>query len=227
KLRLKNKGREDTTHVEKYIEKLAMHRRDSEFIIGSVNKFLTGNFVRTINPVINKNCKVIGPNIKKKYYKYFSHNSNLGLDRLADMIACRDIYNGQDFIVIDAGTAVTMDCVNRSGRYLGGVIFPGLEILIMSIKAGIPALPSINISKRTPFPALSTVGCLNSGIVLGLTGQIEYFVNLIKNKFRRNFKVIACGGSIEMIKKKTRIIDKYDAYLTLKGYYNINKEVPI
>lgn len=130
----------------------------------------------------------------------------LGVDRWVAAIGARDLVAQGHLIVIDAGTAVTIDAVSSANRFVGGVILPGARMMhdvLVGNTAGVSSVPyEINsvIGK-------STEECVNSGALYGLVGAIERVVSEIQNDLTISGKsakaglvnVLICGGDAEKL----------------------------
>jgi type III pantothenate kinase len=191
----------------------------SPVIIGSVDPGIAAGMRRALSG--SGRIKILGRGIKKQYRGFFKHNPNLGFDRLANLIGAGEKYGNSPCIVVDAGTAVTVDAVDSDGRYLGGVILAGPEVNLRGLKRHAPRLPLIKPLPRTAFPAYNTKDCLNTGAVMGLAGQVEHFVRQYNARYKCRFKVVGCGGSIRLVRGKCPSIKEFDEDLTLKGYYQM------
>ncbi len=127
----------------------------------------------------------------------------LGSDRIAALLGARSLCQG-DVVVVDCGTAVTVDWLDREEHFRGGVIFPGLSLLndvlterTAKVSAGFMRLPVPESVLGT-----STDSCIASGVHFGLAGAIDRFVAEIKQA-RSNkqgaFEVFLTGGDAERL----------------------------
>ncbi|MCF6189183.1 MAG: type III pantothenate kinase [Cocleimonas sp.] len=145
----------------------------------------------------------------------YSEPQKLGTDRLVAMIAAHHLVNGQACIVVDAGTATTIDAVDTQGQHLGGVILSGLDLCSQSLLKNTELLASHSSGsldkngKQFFEPKLfssDTKQAINSGSLFGLAGAIDTICfNMeeeIQNKSMDSItiKKFICGGSAnEMI----------------------------
>jgi type III pantothenate kinase len=105
----------------------------------------------------------------------------LGVDRIADALYAAAAYPKRNVIIIDAGTAVTVDALTGKGEFLGGVIFPGHAAALQSLHTAAPALPEIDLPKITPgLPGTSTEEGMAAGVVHAIAGGL----NLLVAKYR-------------------------------------------
>lgn len=147
----------------------------------------------------------------------YSNISEIGSDRIVDAFASKEIY-GQDCIIVDTGTATTIDVV-RGGVYLGGVIMPGIQTSLYAIFQKASKIPKISLDVPTRIVGKSTEECLRSGIIIGLGKGVEGMIKGIFNELGFNgFKVVFTGGLsdkiFEIVELENKLIDKD---LMLKG----------
>lgn len=95
----------------------------------------------------------------------------LGADRWANLLGARDLLGATDVVVVDAGTAVTVDALRADGRHLGGAILPGLRAARTGLQVAAPALPAAG--EASGLPAETTAEGMAGGSLIGLAGGIE------------------------------------------------------
>jgi type III pantothenate kinase len=140
----------------------------------------------------------------------------VGADRLVNTVSAHDRYGGP-LIVVDFGTATTLDCVDRDGNYIGGVIAPGINLSLAALHMAAAKLPSINIRRTDRVIGKDTVACMQSGVFWGYIGLVEGLVARIKAEFGAPMHTIATGGLAPLFDGATTAIDRVDPELTLWG----------
>src|SRR6266571_7800778 len=142
----------------------------------------------------------------------------IGADRLANAAAVAALY-GCPAIVVDFGTAVTFDIVSKRGKYIGGVIAPGLEAMTNFLYQRTALLPKLSLREPRRAIARSTMEAMRAGAVLGYRGLVSEIIARIKAERFANRKVhvVATGGYADLIAAKLREIDVVRADLTLEG----------
>lgn len=128
------------------------------------------------------------------------HNpAQLGIDRWMAMVAAFKSTSGP-VIVVDCGTAVTIDLVNEKGQFLGGVILPGLNTAYHSLRAGTVAVEEINSINQGVSPvAQSTEDGVVTGVLLGLVGGIERVIHEQSSQLDQAPVVLLTGGDAETL----------------------------
>ena len=140
----------------------------------------------------------------------------LGADRLINAFAAWSEWQ-QPLIVIDFGTATTFDVVSGKGEYLGGVIAPGINLSLEALQRAAAKLHGISIVHPEMVIGKNTTSAMQSGIFYGYAGLIEGIVSRIKAERGEAMKVIATGGLAPLYGEATKMIDKVDSDLTIRG----------
>lgn len=141
----------------------------------------------------------------------------LGADRIVNAIAAYELYGGPA-VVIDFGTATTFCCIDENGDYLGGAIYPGLKISVDALVERTAKLPRIEISKPDNVIGKNTVQSMQSGVVYGYVGMVDYIVNKMATEIgATKINVIATGGLSSLISKESKTITHINRDLTLSG----------
>ena len=160
---------------------------------------------------------IVGPGIRTGIKLATENPRELGADRIVDAVAAYELYGGP-VVVIDFGTATTHDLVTEEGSLVAGVISPGIRISANTLWNNAAKLPEIEIRKPESILAKNTVTSMQAGLIYGGIGQTEYIVRKIQEEAGlKNIKVVATGGLGKIISQETKVIDIYDADLTLKG----------
>lgn len=117
----------------------------------------------------------------------------LGVDRLAGVCGAREIFPLQHCLVIDAGTCITYDFIDKDGNFLGGGISPGLNMRFKAVHNFTARLPLVTAKGNVPLIGDSTESCIQSGVVNGLLEEIDGIIRQYQHKFE-GLRVILCGG---------------------------------
>jgi type III pantothenate kinase len=140
----------------------------------------------------------------------------VGPDRLVNTVGAHDRHGG-DLIVVDFGTATTLDVVDDDGAYVGGVISPGVNLSLEALHMAAAALPHVDISRPATVVGTNTVACMQSGVYWGYIGLVEGIVARIRAERQRPMKVIATGGLAPLFQQDTAIFDAVEDDLTMHG----------
>jgi type III pantothenate kinase len=120
-------------------------------------------------------------------------------------------------VIVDFGTAVTHDVVSGSGEYLGGVIFPGVEISLEALSARAARLPRIELEAPRHAIGTGTQEAIQAGVVYGFAGQVDAIVGRLREELGEEAIAIATGGFAAVIVPFCEQVDEVDDQLTLQG----------
>ncbi|MEN8223239.1 MAG: type III pantothenate kinase [Acidobacteriota bacterium] len=145
----------------------------------------------------------------------------MGADRIADYIGALSIFP-PPFIVVDSGTATTFDIISREKEYIGGSIFPGIELSIKSLAQNTAKLGMIKFGIPESIIGTNTENSIKAGIYFNYIGGLSYMIREYKKLIGPDAKVIATGGLTKYFEGKIPDIDLYEPdliYLGLKKIY--------
>jgi type III pantothenate kinase len=160
---------------------------------------------------------VVGPGVKTGINIKYENPREVGADRIVNAVAGFELYGGP-LIVVDFGTATKFEAISAIGEYLGGVICPGVKVAADALFQKASKLPRIELSKPETVIGRNTIANLQSGIVYGHIGQVDYIVTRMKKEMKEEkVKVVATGGLARLIAGESELIDEINAQLTLDG----------
>ena len=132
----------------------------------------------------------------------------VGMDRLVAAVAANRLRRAdQAAIVVDAGTAVTVDVVSSDGVFRGGAILPGLRMMTRALATDTDLLPMVHVAfADDPPPVLgkSTEGAIRSGAFWGAVGAIRQIISRLPLELGRNAQLFVTGGDARIL---ARLID--------------------
>ena len=141
----------------------------------------------------------------------------IGQDRLANALAARHHF-GDPVLVVDFGTAVTFDVVDRAGDYIGGIIAPGLAAMTDYLHEKTALLPRIRIREPRAVVGKDTEQAMLVGAVHGYRGLVRGLIGELKRDLRaRRLPVVATGGYAKLIARGLPEITAVRPDLTLEG----------
>src|ERR687887_2291328 len=139
-------------------------------IVSSTVPRLRPEWTATARRYLGHEMPVVGPGLKTGMPIRYDNPREIGPDRLVNAVAGFERVGGA-CVVVDFGTAVTHDVVSAEGEYLGGVIFPGVEISLEALTERAAALPTIDLTAPRGVLGKSTVEAIRSGILYGYAGM--------------------------------------------------------
>lgn len=145
----------------------------------------------------------------------------VGIDRLIDAVAANHLRDpGRPAIIVDLGSAITVDLVSHEGAFLGGVIMPGIAMSARALHEFTDLLPRIEMSELiTPPPALgeSTVPAMRSGLFWGAVGGIRQLIELLGDQTTGQPDVFLSGGAGPAVAELLGRTVRHVPHLTLAG----------
>ncbi len=210
------------------------NKLDPSDVEGVIISSVVPNIMYSLEHMIVKYFEVIpiivGPGVKTGINIKYDNPKEVGADRIVNAVAAREIYK-KPVIIIDFGTATTFCAITLKGDYLGGTICPGIKISSDALFERAAKLPRIELIRPSSVICKNTVSSMQSGIIYGYIGQVDYIVNKMKKEMielgEREPFVVATGGLAKLINEESKSIDLIDPILTLKGLrliYEKNKE---
>ena len=141
----------------------------------------------------------------------------IGPDRLANAVAVRH-HHGAPAVVVDFGTAVTFDVVDRHGDYVGGIIAPGLTAMTNYLHEKTALLPQIKIREVRAAIGRNTEEAMLIGAVHGYRGLIRGLLHELRRELKcQRLPVVATGGYAKLMAAKLPEITAVEPLLTLEG----------
>jgi type III pantothenate kinase len=154
---------------------------------------------------INKIVRLTRVNslMKLPFTNVYATPHTLGLDRLALVFSAVLQYESQNILIIDAGTCITFDFVDKEKKYLGGAISPGVEMRYKSLNHFTSKLPLLYVTTPNQFIGNSTEESIHSGVVNGIVQEIDGVISQYKNKYL-DLTVVLTGGDTNFLSKQLK-----------------------
>jgi type III pantothenate kinase len=142
----------------------------------------------------------------------------VGADRIVNAVAAGGHY-GFPAIIVDFGTATTVEAVDEDANYRGGAILPGIYISLDALAARAAKLANVDLEEEIPRAiATNTPDAIRSGYVYGYAGAVDALIRRFKEELGvEDPQVVATGGPAGVIVPHCREIEAFDPDLTLKG----------
>jgi len=158
----------------------------------------------------------------------YQSQATLGLDRLAAAVGANNIFPGSNVLVIDTGSAITIDFVNDNNEYTGGNISPGMLMRFKALNEYTANLPLEKPQENIETLGTNTASAIVNGVQNGIIFELDGYINQLTEIYS-NLKVIITGGDADFFVKKLKSTIFADSNLILKGLnkileYNIEKD---
>ena len=135
---------------------------------------------------------VLGAGVRTGMPVLYDNPKEVGADRIANAVAAFERFGGPT-IVVDFGTATTVDAISANGEYLGGAIVPGIEISLDALFGRAAALRRVELVAPKHVIGKSTVESIQAGAVYGFTGQVDAIVDRIARMH---------GGKVQLLPRE-------------------------
>jgi type III pantothenate kinase len=201
---------------EQLAKKLRAHPEISNIVICSVVPKLTRIIQLDLKYLTGKTPHIIGKDLTVPIKNLYRIPKQVGQDRLVNAYAASDLY-GAPLVVIDSGTAITFDVISKDRAYLGGLIFPGMNISLESLYEKTALLPRVKLQLPKLLIGRDTQNSILSGVIFGTAALSKELARRIKYFLGKKAQTIGTGGTILLIKKYSGMKMKINKDLTLIG----------
>lgn len=159
---------------------------------------------------------IVGPGLKTGMQIRYDNPHEVGADRIANGVAAYRLFGGP-VVVVDFGTATTIDVIAEDGAYLGGAIAPGVETSADALFTRAARLSRVDLEPPDRVIGTNTRMSVQAGLLLGEAAMVDGLVRRVWDELGVRTRVIATGGLAERMAPLCDTIDEVDADLTLKG----------
>jgi len=185
-------------------------------VISSVNPKVEVFVIEYIQKHFFVNPQFIGKDIPIPMAVLTDQPDRVGVDRLVNALAAFERTKSWT-IVVDAGTAITVDVINDGGAFMGGIIAPGMGISSKALHHYTALLPEIPVNKPKTILGKNTEGAINSGIYWGTVGMVSRLISMLCDELKCQPAIIATGGDAQLLAQEIPKITCVIPCLTLEG----------
>jgi type III pantothenate kinase len=158
---------------------------------------------------------VVEPGVRTGMPILYDNPKEVGADRIANAVGAYDMYGGP-VVVVDFGTATTVEAISAKGEYLGGAIVPGIEISLDALFGRAAGLRRVELVAPKQVIGKSTLESIQSGVIHGFSGLIDALVRRVRAEIG-DAAVVATGGIADLIVPHTETVRAIEPWLTLYG----------
>jgi type III pantothenate kinase len=185
-------------------------------IVGSVVPRLTDAWAEVAAMITGEPAMIVGPGLKTGLPIRYDNPHEVGADRIVNGVAAIAEF-GAPVLVVDFGTATTIDVIDADGGYLGGTIAPGLETSAEALFRKAARLSTVDLVAPDAVIGHNTRASVQSGLVLGQAAMVDGLVRRTWAELGTETRVVATGGLAERMSTLCDTITDVDVDLTLKG----------
>ena len=198
---------------------LGQHQLDFERVTGMVVSSTVPRLTAVLRTLAERYLSVapviLEPGTRTGMPILYDNPRQVGPDRIANAVAAWDRYGGPT-IMVDFGTATTVDAISVKGEYLGGAILPGIEISLDALFARAAALSWVELVKPRRVIGKTTAESVQSGVLYGFASAVDGLVDRFQAELGP-CTVVSTGGLAELLTPLATTIGHHEPWLTLRG----------
>lgn len=187
-----------------------------EIILSSVVPRMTMAWEQVATDACGCEAMVVGPGLKTGMPIKYGNPHEVGADRIVNGVAALEAHGGP-VIVVDFGTATTIDVISAEGAYLGGAIAPGVETSAEALFTKAARLSKVDLEAPPVAIGTSTRQSVQAGLMLGEAAMVDGLVRRVWSELGAQAPVVATGGLAERMSPLCETIGFVDPDLTLTG----------
>ncbi|MSR18620.1 MAG: type III pantothenate kinase [Phycisphaerales bacterium] len=219
--KLHGSERIDNTHLQAIVARVQQHAHefgdDSVVAMASVNETVSLKLRTALEKALDAGVVRIGEDIAVPLGTCLDAGTKPGVDRLLNAAAAWSRYQCA-CVVVDAGTAVTVDFVDGAGVFQGGAIAPGAAMQLRAMHEGAAALPSLVFATPEDEPfGRNTEQAMLQGVHHGIRGMVQRLVERYASSYGAFPRVIGTGGDAELLFAGDDLVELVEPDLTLHG----------
>ena len=167
-------------------------------VLSCVVPDLTNTWSEALRSIGNQRPLVVGPGVKTGIQMNYNDPSEMGSDRIADIVAAKKLY-GYPLIIIDCGTTINYQVLDSAGIYVGGLIVPGLRLSARILAEAAARLPRIELRIPTGVLGKNTQESLQSGIIRGEVARINGLIEMIWQELTHETAIVLAGEDAALL----------------------------
>lgn len=167
-------------------------------VAASVNPPLNSAIEDVVTEVTGHTVQWIGADIDVPIEVATRNPAATGIDRILNVAAAHE-QMGKACVVVDAGTALTVDCCNDAGEFLGGAILPGVNLMLQALAEKTAAIGTVEIALPPKAVGDSTAAAVSSGIFFSIRGLVREIAENFAEQLGQWPEIIATGGDAQRL----------------------------
>jgi type III pantothenate kinase len=188
-----------------------------EVVLCSVVPKATGVIEQVLQKALGVNISLVGRDLIVPLHNLYRNPTQVGQDRLVGAFAALEFY-GQPAIIVDLGTAITLDVVSSHGEYQGGIIVPGIQLSADALWDKTALLPLVNIKRPQRLIGKDTENSILSGLFYGYGEMLKGLIKKLRREISGRPQVVMTGGYARLMQSYLKgVVTKVDEQLIFKG----------
>jgi type III pantothenate kinase len=194
----------------------AVSGRDSAVVAASVNPKLDSTLEAAVEKALDRRIVWIGRDVELPIPVLTDEPELTGIDRILNVAAAYE-QMGNATVVVDSGTALTIDVCNDSGEFVGGAIAPGASLMLQALHEKTAKLPLVDLAVPEDSWGKNTEQAIRHGVFHGVRGMVKEIVENYATALGQWPDIIATGGDAQMLFGGWDLIHAVAPDLTLYG----------
>lgn len=191
-------------------------RSDTVAVFGSVQPKITERLRRVITEHTKLDLYRVEEDLPIPIGRHLDSEALVGDDRLLNAAAAYANLK-QSCIIVDAGTAVTIDLVDGQGTFHGGAILPGAQMMLDAMAGNAAQLPDLEVTKPDEPVGHNTNQAMFSGVFHGLRGAVRELAEQYAQTIGHFPMIVATGGNADLLFGGYELVERIIPDLTLMG----------
>lgn len=189
---------------------------DAAVLMSSVNPPAAQRIEEQIHTHLGREILRVERDLPIPIGRQLDREAIVGEDRLLNAAAAFDVLK-QACVVVDAGTAITVDFVDGAGTFHGGAIAPGAQLMLDALHMRTAQLPEVEFARPVEAIGHNTMEAMKAGAFHGLRGMVRELVEQYAERVGQFPMVVATGGDGNLIFRDFDLVDRVVPDLTLMG----------
>ena len=187
-------------------------------VVASVAPLVTQSLAEGVRVATAQEAVMVGPASPLPIRLDVDEPLTVGADRVVNTLAAVHLFH-RDTIVVDFGTATTFDCITADGRFIGGVIMPGIRTAADELVRRTAKLPATELTPPPRVIGRRTEDCIRAGVLWGTVDAVDGVVRRIKAEWPESRRplTVATGGLAGLVAPLSKEIESVHPDLTLIG----------
>lgn len=193
---------------DQYITELKEILRSNNIDPKNISAAITSSVVPEINSLINTSIKklfkinpiVVDENINTGLkFNNIDQPKAIGADLIVGATAAKEMFPGENCLILDLGTSITLFIVTKDGEFRGGCIMPGVCTSLHALTNNTALLPNIGLDESSNIIGTNTMDCMRSGFIYGFASMIDGMCQKVIDELHEPARIIATGGEAKFI----------------------------
>lgn len=184
--------------------------------VGSVVRPVLDALRERLAERIDAPIRVVGEDLRRPLSLAIEAPETVGIDRVCAAAEAYEVI-GRACAIVSFGTAITVDCVNDEGVFMGGAILPGIDLQARALHEGTHALPAVDMELPKSVFGADTEDAVRNGIIHGVVGAVRELTERYATELTSWPQLVATGGNAELICKDFDLVDSLVPDLCIRG----------